>query len=58
MKKTKAALKELAKIGEFVGGFTRAKGREPEVIYISKKQKDILGIEDDEKLLDREWKVV
>ena len=58
MKNTKAALKELAKIGDFVGGFKRIKGREPEVIHITKKQRDTLGIEPEEKLLGKRWEVV
>lgn len=58
VKQTKAAMKELANIGEFLGGFKRAKGEEPEIIYISKKQRDTLGIEVGEKLMVKEWRVV
>lgn len=50
-------MKELASIGEFVAGFKMAKKAEPEIIYISKKQRDTLGIESDEKLLGKDWRV-
>lgn len=58
MRKTKAALKELKQIEDFVGGFKRIKGREPEIIYITKKQRDTLGLEQGDKLLGKDWKVV
>ena len=50
MKQTKAALKELATIGNFVACFKRNKGIEPEVIYITKKQKETLGLEGGRKV--------
>lgn len=57
MKQTKEALKELKNIGDFIGGFKRARGKEPDAIYISKKQRETLGLEDGEKLLGKQWRV-
>lgn len=55
MKDTKAAMKVIKEVGEFIGAYKRCKGSEPEVIYLSKRQIDTLGLEKKEKILGKEW---
>lgn len=57
MKQTKAAQKELNKIQEFVSGFQVCKGHEPEILFLSKKQVEVLGAERGELILGKPWEI-
>ena len=56
MKSTKASIKEQNVVANFINAYRRAKRREPEVLYLSKRQIEVMGLEPHEKILGKPWR--